>query len=246
MQNKKILALDVSTTCIGAAVIDINGKIDLITHVAPKIDKNIKGIEALCLKKIIFEEQFLLKYNSLSISDVVIEEPLLSSNNVNTCGTLLRFNGMISDSVYRILGVVPEYISSLDARKYAFPELLSIRTNNKQGEKYPADKLLKDIKNNHLVMFGSFNFDIDKKIIIKDLIDQRYPDIQWLYNKKNELIKENYDMSDALAAGIAYTNKLKFDEMEPEIVKSEHDKNEKTILYTTRIWDKTYDKIIRY
>jgi hypothetical protein len=47
---------------------------------------------------------------------VVIEEPLLQSNNVNTVATLLRFNGMISKSVFDTLGVVPDFISSYDAR----------------------------------------------------------------------------------------------------------------------------------
>jgi hypothetical protein len=58
---------------------------------------------------------------------VVIEEPLLQSNNVNTVATLLRFNGMISKSVFDTLGVVPDFISSYDARKYSFPELMSVR-----------------------------------------------------------------------------------------------------------------------
>jgi hypothetical protein len=47
-----------------------------------------------------------------NITTVVIEEPLLQSNNVNTVATLLRFNGMISKSVFDTLGVVPDFISS--------------------------------------------------------------------------------------------------------------------------------------
>jgi hypothetical protein len=39
----------------------------------------------------------------------------------------LRFNGMISKSVFDTLGVVPDFISSYDARKYSFPELMSVR-----------------------------------------------------------------------------------------------------------------------
>ncbi|KAA6368939.1 MAG: hypothetical protein EZS28_035534, partial [Streblomastix strix] len=30
---------------------------------------------------------------------------------------------MISDSIYRYLHIVPQYISSYDARKFSFPEL---------------------------------------------------------------------------------------------------------------------------
>jgi hypothetical protein len=47
---------------------------------------------------------------SVNITTVVIEEPLLQSNNVNTVATLLRFNGMISKSVFDTLGVVPDFI----------------------------------------------------------------------------------------------------------------------------------------
>ena len=42
---------------------------------------------------------------------LVIEEPLPSSQNVSTVNTLLKFNGMISESVYELTGVVPKYIS---------------------------------------------------------------------------------------------------------------------------------------
>lgn len=71
---------------------------------------------------------------------------------------------MISDSVYRILGIVPEYISSYDARKYAFPELMAIRKFNKKGEEYSKDKILTAIKKNKLVLFGEYPFDCDKNL----------------------------------------------------------------------------------
>ena len=48
----------------------------------------------------------LNSYKDLGITTVVIEEPLLNSNNVWTVGTLLRYNSMISRSIYNILGVV--------------------------------------------------------------------------------------------------------------------------------------------
>ena len=132
-----ILGLDISTACIGVSIVKDNGddkpEILYLSHKTPKISRKIKGIEALFLRKQIFEEEFIIdiasKYN---ITDVVIEEPLLSSNNVNTVATLLRFNGMISESIYRIIGVVPNFISSYDARMYSFPELVSIRKYNKK------------------------------------------------------------------------------------------------------------------
>ena len=97
------MGLDVSTTTIGVCIIledgSDYGKIIELTHISPKVSSKIKGVEQLFLKKRIFDE-FIVKFKDFGIDDVVIEEPLLRSNNVNTCGTLLRFNGMISESVY--------------------------------------------------------------------------------------------------------------------------------------------------
>ena len=39
---------------------------------------------------------------------------------------------MISECVYDVLHVVPDYISSFDARTYAFPELHAVRKFNKK------------------------------------------------------------------------------------------------------------------
>jgi hypothetical protein len=109
----------------------------------------------------IFEKEFLHDCSDLNIKKVIIEEPLLRSNNVNTVGTLLRYNGMISRSVYDVLGLVPEYISSYDSRKYAFPELMAIRTHNKKGEPYPQKKIDKDIAENKTVLFGAYKENYD-------------------------------------------------------------------------------------
>ena len=55
-------------------------------------------------------------------------------NNVWTVGTLLRYNSMISKSIYDILGIVPSYISTYNSRKYAWPDL--IQKNDKNSPKY--------------------------------------------------------------------------------------------------------------
>ena len=118
-----ILGLDISTACIGVSLVKDDGKsvpeILYLGHKTPKIPRKIKGIEALFLRKQIFEDEFIKNItSSYTITDVVIEEPLLSSNNVNTVATLLRFNGMISEAIYRNIGIVPSFISSYDARLY--------------------------------------------------------------------------------------------------------------------------------
>lgn len=193
----KVLGLDVSTKTIGISLFDKNGKLILLTHVTPKvkgIDK-LSDIEILIKKAQVFEEEFLEKYADEDIEKVIIEEPLLGSNNVYTMATLIRFNGMISRSVYETLNVVPEFISSYDSRKYAFPELMEKRSVNKKGIAYSE----KELEKSKPVLFGAYPFDIDKKMVIWEKVATLEPQIVWFYDKNHKLKKENFDMTDAYA-----------------------------------------------
>ena len=157
MDKKIILGLDVSTHCIGITVAEYDGddvKLIDVTHLMPKVSTKIKGVESLFLKNDIFYKK-ISDYKDYGITDVVIEEPLVGSNNINTVATLLRFNGMVSLSCYNIFGVVPYFISSYDARKFAFPELMSVRVFGKSGEQYPTKKIIKSLKDNNLTHFGT-------------------------------------------------------------------------------------------
>ena len=160
-------------------------------------------MEELFRKVEIFEQEFLVKYSDIGITRVVIEEPLLQSNNVYTIATLLRFNGMISKSVYDAIGVVPEFISSYDARKYAFPELMAVRRFKKDGTPL-ADKV---IAKNTPVLFGAYDFDIDKKYVLWEKVAELEPQVIWFYDNKNKLKKETFDTSDAYVAGIGFMQK---------------------------------------
>lgn len=201
-ENGLILGLDVSTTCIGISLFEdkgTHGKLELLHHVTPIVKpKPTSKMQELFEKARIFEEEFLNKYADVGITKVIIEEPLLRSNNVNTVATLLRFNGMISRAIYETLNVIPEYISSYDARCYGFPELMAIRTINRKGEPYTE----KEIAKKNPVLFGDYSDDIDKKSIIWELVADMEPQITWLYDKKGKLKKENYDMSDSLVCVI--------------------------------------------
>jgi hypothetical protein len=192
-----ILGLDVSTKTIGIALFEDlgnKGKLKLLHHVSPNIKpKPSDKLQELFEKARIFEEEFLNKYADVGITRVIIEEPLLRSNNVNTVATLLRFNGMVSRSVYDTLGIVPEFISSYDSRKYAFPELMAVRTHNKKGEPYTE----REISKKKPVLFGGFPWDIDKKMVVWERVADLEPQITWLYTKTKTLKKENYDMTDA-------------------------------------------------
>lgn len=216
-----ILGIDISTTCLGVSLAkyDENGiEILKISHVKPKVSKKIKGTEALFLKAKQFKEEFIEQYKNIGLTDIVIEEPLPNSQNNNTVTTLLRFNGMISQSIYEATGIVPKYISSYDARKYAFPELMAIRKYNKKGEQYDSKKIARSLKNNELVLFGNFQWDCQKKNILWNKISEMFPDIQWEYNKKGELKTENFDASDSLVCVLGYINKEKYGESIPKVV----------------------------
>lgn len=252
MNNEEIiLGLDISTKCIGVCLYYFHpakgSKILKITHFLPKVSNKISGIEKLFIKAKIFEDEFLSNIKDINITKVIIEEPLMKSNNVNTVDVLLKFNGIISNSIYKILGIVPDYISSYDARRYAFPELISIRRFNKNGEKLPYEKLINLIRKNDIVLFGDYPFDCDKKLILWNKISEQYPYIEWVYGKNGELKKENFDASDALVTCIGYTNKIKYGEIIEGrncFVNLTNSDDKKIINYSVKIWGKEYNKKI--
>ncbi len=204
-----ILGLDVSTKTIGIALFEDlgeRGKLKLLHHVTPKVKPKPKSkMEELFEKARIFEEEFLNKYIDLGITKVIIEEPLLRSNNVNTVATLLRFNGMISRSVYETLGIVPEFISSYDARKYAFPELMAVREIKKDGTRYTDAAIAKKKP----VLFGAYNLQTtDKKMVVFEKVCDLEPQITWIYTKNKTLKVENFDMTDSYVCVRGYMNKI--------------------------------------
>ena len=185
--SPKVLGLDVSTKTIGWSLFDIEtGNLLELNHISPIPKPKVENkIEELLLKGQIFREK-LLSYKELGIQYVVIEEPLLNSNNVYTVSTLMRFNTLICKEVYDVLGVVPEFISTYNSRKFAFPHL--VQPNDK--DKY--------------VLFGGMPKDIDKKVVIWELVAKREPQITWQYTKNNTLKKENFDQTDAYCAALGF------------------------------------------
>lgn len=186
--SPKVLGLDISTKTIGWALFDITTQQLLeLTHVSPrpKMDKDEDKLKELILKSEIFAEK-LKQYTDLGIVRVVIEEPLLNSNNIYTIQTLLRFNSFLFKEIYNILGIVPEFISTYNSRKFAFPEL--VQENEKK--KY--------------VLFGGLPKDTDKKMIIWEKVAKKEPQITWHYTKNNTLKKENFDQTDAYTCVLGF------------------------------------------
>ena len=248
-KSRVFLGLDISTKTVGVTIAseaDGDLKIMQVTHLRPKIPTKIKGTEALFMKSSIITEE-LTKYKSYGITNVVIEEPLVGSNNSETVATLLRYNGMISQSVYNVLGVVPEFISSYDARKYGCPHLMAVRKFNKKGEVYSIDKIRRAIKKNELVLFGQYPFDCAKKLILWNYVSEKYPYIEWQYDKKGELKDENFDASDSMICVLGYISKEKYGDATPEIIAVTETKRQDggiTIKYVTRFCEQTFEKNI--
>lgn len=193
-ESPKVLGLDVSTRTIGWALFDIQNKELLeLTHISPrpksKENQDNSKIKELLLKAEVFNTK-LMEYKNLGIVRVIIEEPLLNSNNINTVQTLMRFNSFICKEIYDILGIVPEFISTYNSRKYAFPELVQ---QNDKGK---------------FVLFGGLPKDIDKKMIIWEKVAKLEPQIQWLYTKNNTLKKENFDQTDAYCCVLGFMNQI--------------------------------------
>ena len=188
----KILGLDVSTKTIGWALFNLDGSELLeLTHFSPKIKPMPEDkIEVLIKKADAFQEH-LKKYKDVGITKVIIEEPLLNSNNIYTVATLLRYNTMIMKLCYDHFGLVPTFISTYNARKFAFPDLMG---ENKTGRK---------------VLFGGYPKDINKKHIVWEHVNAVLPEIEWLYGRTGNLKKECYDMADAVTCVIGYINMIK-------------------------------------
>jgi RNase H-fold protein (predicted Holliday junction resolvase) len=187
INSPKVLGLDVSTKTIGIALFDTNSENLLeLTHLSP-VPKSEMGskIEELIIKSNLFKIK-LEEYKNIGITKVIIEEPLLTSNNVNTVGVLMRFNTLVCKEVFDVLNIIPEFISTYNARKFAYPELTN---KNEKGKE---------------VLFGGYDKNVDKKNLIWELVAKKEPQINWHYSKNNKLKKENFDQTDAYTAVLGY------------------------------------------
>lgn len=187
LTSPKVLGLDVSTKTIGFALFDLQSQELLeLTHVSPMPKPKVENkMEELIKKSEIFKLK-IDQYKNMGITHVIIEEPLLNSNNIFTIGILMRYNTLITKQIYDSLGIVPEFISTYNSRKFAFPELVQKNDKNK------------------FVLFGGLPKDVDKKMIVWEKVAKKEPQITWTYTKNNTLKKENFDMTDAYTCVLGY------------------------------------------
>tara|TARA_R110000824_G_scaffold137684_2_gene302261 strand:- start:1675 stop:2271 length:597 start_codon:yes stop_codon:yes gene_type:complete len=183
----KVLGLDISTKTIGWALFNIQTQELLeLTHFSPKVKpKKEDKIEEMLIKTDQFTNK-LIDYKKIGITKVIIEEPLINSNNIRTVATLMRYNSFITRTIYDILGIVPTYISTYNSRKFAFPDLFK---ENIKGRK---------------VLFGGYKVGCDKKHIIWQKVSHKEPHLTWTYTRNNTLKKENFDMCDAYSCVLGH------------------------------------------
>ena len=83
-----------------------------------------------------------------------------------------------------------------------------------------------------------------------DMVNETYNngEIEWIYNKKGDLKKENFDACDSLICALAYVNINHHGVDNVKISKvtydTSQDSKETRISYTTKIWNKEYKKTL--
>ena len=215
-----ILGMDISTTCCGVSILKYN------THTGEK--------EIMYIGSVKFKTQ----------KGLTTEDSLFVKSRQFTEDFINKYK-----DIFDAISVAPQYISSYDARKYAFPTLMSVRRYDKKDEPYSIDKVRKAIKKNELTPFGGYTYSTDKKYVLWELINKSYDGIVWQYNKNGELKKENFDASDSLVAILGWINYIKYHDDEPKVVDmsekniSDNDGNTFTkITYSVRFCDETNTK----
>ena len=114
-----LLALDISTSCIGYSVFNSEGDLQEMSYVKFNSKKNYWERR----------DAFMEKINHIEgIDYIAIEEPLMQfagrKSNAQTLGKLNFFNGIISGAVYDKFKVEPVHLNVNTVRATAFPGVI--------------------------------------------------------------------------------------------------------------------------
>jgi hypothetical protein len=134
MTSRKILGLDISTSCTGLCCLDDNGTIVLIEPIVLTSHKTF--VEKCNLIK----ESLESVKREHKITDVFIEQNLSSFrrglSSAHTINTLARFNGACSFIAYQVLGVDPISLNVTNARNH-----LKIKIDHKDKTRNTKQKV---------------------------------------------------------------------------------------------------------
>jgi len=198
--EKYVWSLDISTTNIGSALWDAEGKLIELKHLELKLGKDIPVEDRDMHKAEIFrkyaieyQERILNELNG-EIVNIVVEEPLGGSNNSNTVSLLYGFNGICRYILFRVFNIYPKKISVHESRKLFCPEL--VHTSMRKGEQVETLSFPDEYKK-------------EKKLYIWKKVCKLEPQIEWFYKKDSNEPKDMcFDMSDSYAVGIAGLKQL--------------------------------------
>ena len=137
--SPKILGLDVSTKTIGWALFDSqSGELLELTHFSPKIKPTPESKIEEMLKKTDQFKNKLIDYTNVGITQVVIEEPLMNSNNIRTVATLMRYqNTYLHTTLENLHSQIYTLKTPKDEKFYSVSMMLVVIKNRLSGNKSP-------------------------------------------------------------------------------------------------------------
>jgi len=198
--EKYIWSLDISTTNIGSALWDSNGKLIELKHLELKLGKDVP-IEDRDIHKAEIFRKYVLEFQARILEElngeivhIIVEEPLGGSVNPSTAALLFGFNGVCRYILYTIFGIHPKKISVYESRKIFCQELVKI--SYRKGERVETLSFPEKYRK-------------DKKLYIWEKVCKLEPQIKWFYKKNSEEPKDTcFDMSDSYAVGFAGLKQL--------------------------------------
>jgi RNase H-fold protein (predicted Holliday junction resolvase) len=193
MEQKYILALDVSTSTVGISLFEDmgdHGKLTILTHFEPNIRPEPETqLERLKEKADLCVEKLFQDFGNYNIVRIVVEKPLLNSMTQKIAKLLEIFNEYLTNKLSKKLNVPVDFITVDEARRFALPELMG--KNQKMMSDFP--KKIANLGKNEW-----------SKFLIMYLVSQRYPRINWLLNNALKVNKKNFDRADSVVAGLGF------------------------------------------
>jgi RNase H-fold protein (predicted Holliday junction resolvase) len=176
-----LLGLDISTSIIGVAVLDVYG--DAIYNEAWNISNKNK-YPSIFVKSINIKDRLINLSVNFPIDKIYIEKSLQSFrsgfSSAKTLSTLSSFNGVVSWLCYEVFKVEPEYVSASSARK-----LCGITVKRGQKAKNIVLKHLLDNEEKFVVEYTKYGNPKPKYYDMADSIIVAKAGHELCQNKKN-------------------------------------------------------------
>jgi hypothetical protein len=119
MGKVMILALDISTTTVGYALVDKDSNLHYCGHI------DLSKVDCV-FEKVNLVMDVLKQYRHMT-TDIAIESPLTmfkkGASSAQVLSRLTQFNGMVSVMLWREFGMKPKYINVNTARRLALPDV---------------------------------------------------------------------------------------------------------------------------